>query len=257
MKKFIIILILSFLSTISYSGEIYRNMKNLVFLLHFDEGTGLGTQYSTSTVKTVATLGITAYWVRPTVNSSTASPSGSNCIGILKQDANSNVLFTLPNFPSGSNPVTVTCWIHLDSSTALCIYRRTVYEFCQRTNAFSIQFYNGLGKGDLGFTDGNTIWYFSQPIYNTDYFVNQWKHITLTYINPIVTLFINGQVKSSVNVGVLNTGTNGFASAIGTYADGDANNSFTGAIDEVAVFNVALSTATIRKIYSKTRGKYE
>lgn len=257
MKKFTIIFLLICLSTISYSSEIYKNMKNLVFLLHMNEGFGATTQYSTSTVSTKASINSTAYWIRPAVNSSTATPAGGSCVGFLKQDENSNISFTLPNFPSGANPRTVMCWIHLDSSTAICGWRRTVYEFAQRTNAFMVQFYNGSGKGDLSFSDGISLYSFNPPNYNTDYFVNKWYHITLTYINPIVTLFINGRVKSSINAGTLNTGASGWTSYIGTYGDGNALNSFTGAIDEVAVFNVALSTATIRKIYSKTRGKHE
>lgn len=84
---------------------------------------------------------------------------------------------------------------------------------------------------------------------------NEWYHITVTYETPILKIYING-----INTGTVNTGTfqftnrNSFAIGRSPWVLNESQSSFPGSIDDVAIYNRALTPTEINSVYTNTTG---
>lgn len=80
---------------------------------------------------------------------------------------------------------------------------------------------------------------------------NQWQHIAATYDGSILRLFLNGvQVGTVSKSGTVDQNANVLA-AIGNTPSGDtAGRAFSGRIDDVCIFDQALSATNIQNIYN-------
>jgi len=80
-----------------------------------------------------------------------------------------------------------------------------------------------------------------------------WHNVTFTYSSSGMKIYIDGSlnVSNTVNVTPLTTATDNFL--IGARrVSGALSNNFAGSIDEVAIFNTALSASKIQEIYDAT-----
>ena len=84
---------------------------------------------------------------------------------------------------------------------------------------------------------------------------NVWYHITVTYESPVLKIYVNG-----INTGTVNTGTFQFTNrnslAIGRspWVLNESQSSFPGSIDDVAIYNRALTPIEINSVYTNTTG---
>jgi hypothetical protein len=84
---------------------------------------------------------------------------------------------------------------------------------------------------------------------------NEWYHITVTYETPILKIYVNG-----INTGTVNTGTfqftnrNSFAIGRSPWVLNESQSSFPGSIDDVAIYNRALTPIEINSVYTNTTG---
>ncbi len=78
--------------------------------------------------------------------------------------------------------------------------------------------------------------------------VNEWNHIIVTFIvNGTTYFYSNGKLISSTASGLINFPTDNLR--LGTVSDTD----FNGSIDEVRIYNRALSATEIKRLYERTR----
>ena len=93
----------------------------------------------------------------------------------------------------------------------------------------------------------------------TNYAVGSWKHVALVYNDTDLRVYIDGELnRTSAYTSGMTSGTTA-AFAIGaSFNDGAQNRQFDGLIDEVAIFDRALSAEEIGEIYNNgidgTRG---
>lgn len=134
---------------------------------------------------------------------------------------------------NGWNDATIMAWIKIDpTSTGIQIIAGQD-EFYLRLNA---------DKSIIALADGNAIT--NSASLNT----NQWVHIAATYsnTNSLFNLYINGELSKSFGIsGGLDPDSSSFT--IGRKPDTDSNY-FHGYIDEVRVFNKALTQNELHKI---------
>jgi len=84
---------------------------------------------------------------------------------------------------------------------------------------------------------------------------NNWHHVVCTYDGGIKRVYVNGQLRvSAVYTAGLMTGQSG--ERIGAYGGATPSYWFNGSIDDVAVFNRALSAKEILGLYEGTLAKY-
>jgi len=94
---------------------------------------------------------------------------------------------------------------------------------------------------NLGFM-GYSASYDFDPLNGTAIYINKWTHVAVTYGNNTITLYVNG-VKGGTTSMILNT--TGNSNYIGRSNHTDSYNYFNGKIDEVRIYNKALSANEI------------
>jgi hypothetical protein len=86
--------------------------------------------------------------------------------------------------------------------------------------------------------------------------LDEWIFLAATYDLPAnrSVLYINGVPVSTISSGLITTGINSNVSAIGSHKDGGAAGAkFIGLIDDVRIYNRALSAAEVSALYNATR----
>jgi prepilin-type N-terminal cleavage/methylation domain-containing protein len=208
----------------------------------FDEGTG------TTTTDTVGTN--SGALVNFNFNSVSGWRSGSSCVsgGCLQFDGTDdyvNVSDSSDRF-NLSNNLTISAWVYpafAGSSSGLEIlskyasasspyisYGLEWYD----TNKFSFS----LGGIDNTFT----------TLYSATQTINNWYYVTGTYDGANATIYINGVLSNSAPFIKSLKYVNGQPLTIGTWYGGGTNY-FNGSIDEVRIYNAALTASAIREQY--------
>ena len=135
---------------------------------------------------------------------------------------------------SATSSLTYSAWVKVtdtDASTILS-YGNTLLRLGTAT---SIQFWSDVSEPQLS-TSVSTL-------------TNVWSHIVVTQTGQNVKIYLNGvQVNSTSSNPPVNTGAN--ISSIGRYAQGDLWY-FTGQIDDVGIFNVALTSDQVIELYNQ------
>jgi hypothetical protein len=233
--------------------------------------TGTATDLELDSSWTPAWSNLIAYWkLDETSGSATiadSSSSGTNTgnsngtvnlgsAGQLKTAAaldGSSGYFTAGNF-NLSTAWTISAWIK--SSAAITAGN------CIVASAFggsNVQF-------NLGTTSGTALLYasyFQGSRVTTTGFnptIGQWYHLVATYqggSSPSLSLYVNGTLFSTVTAGVASSlNSDGGGTYIGHRWDGSGNNYFPGTVDDVAIWNTALSASAIATIYQHEFAKY-
>ena len=156
---------------------------------------------------------------------------------------------------------TVSCWAYIPSTMIPYMYPTLVYkcEPLKSSATYCVQLcgctcYNSNQYKITALSTTNLTHYqvFSKQLY-TDYF-NKWSHIVSTYdtISGYMKIYINGHISDSTYCGkvVANTSTLDLNIGCGGISS-DFRTFFNGSIDDVLLYNRALSAEEINKIYNE------
>ncbi|MFD0618659.1 family 20 glycosylhydrolase [Paenibacillus sp. GCM10027629] len=111
------------------------------------------------------------------------------------------------------------------------------------TSAIKINQYNKTGKV------GVTVYGSKDHIYNYSIPSNQWTHLTFVGTSTGTALYVNGVLKETINAKV-----NGPMAIVGAEVSGGSRTSyFKGSLDELKIFNKALSASEIVELAKATR----
>jgi len=150
-----------------------------------------------------------------------------------------------------SSMITLEVWVKIDAYPSGAVpqeYSYIVLRVGPTYYEYRIMLYPN-GKVDGAFLDG-VGWGTSYVLSNTALNLNQWYHVVYTYDKITHRIYINGKednTKADTTGGLSFSGT----LAIGGSAPYPANRVFDGLIDEVRVYNRALSVEEIRYHYNK------
>jgi len=145
---------------------------------------------------------------------------------------------TMINMPMGSNPRTLSVWMKPSSLSNLWTLTAIGYGSSSTNNAFMF----GLGNNIItvqGWAND-----FNSPL---NYTINQWIHAVCTYDGTNIKIYVNG-----VFIG---SGINSMWNTIGTEFYFGArpslgNSYFPGQLDDIGIWNRALSACEIKKLYN-------
>ena len=114
-------------------------------------------------------------------------------------------------------------------------------------NGYSCYFDNTLLRCELANTTGSTA---SLSTTQTSAFVNNWKHVAFAWNGTTQILYVNG-VQEDSDVQLRNPSPSGSGFAIGR-----ASYTTNGTIDEVRIYNRALTSTEIAQLYNGTKTNY-
>ncbi len=152
----------------------------------------------------------------------------------------------LSNGSSGNTPRSISCWInqtgeiHSNSVALVGIY---CGEFCGCNSSSSLQTKGSLNSDYLFWGRCN------DKFWSGGRQLNTWYHLAMTFTGSSISLYINGQLIDSYPLSGLNTFTN-LLSIGGGPTDNNENGFWPGSIDDVALYNRALSATEVEQLYS-------
>ena len=162
-----------------------------------------------------------------------------------------NNAFTIDNSSSYLNPakITISAWFKPSSvvTDSAIVSSPNVFGLGYHTYAIGV---NSVGNIRLyGLTTPGGAFSFDATTLGT-LNLNQWNHVAMTFDETNFVAYLNGSSASSARTGVLNyqvpTGNVEIGRRAGTTVD------VVGSINEVAIFNVAISSAEMTEIYNAT-----
>ena len=148
---------------------------------------------------------------------------------------------------SGVNNASISVWVKPTGSTSNQ-YKAIINQWEAVNSAWGI-WLNGSGSTyAIHWNQNGSVGINSSSIVPND----QWSHIAIVKNATNLKMFHNGSEVSSFNVTAA-TGSNAVRLNIGAqYTTGTASTFFKGELDEVAIFNTALSSCDIKGIYDAT-----
>ena len=196
----------------------------LVAAYGFDEGTG-------TTVTDASGNGNTG-----TITSATWAATGK--FGKALQFNGTNAVVTVPNAASLqlSAGMTLEAWVNPSSVTSK--WRDVIYK--GNDNYYLEATSTNASKPDAGMIAGGS---YADAVGTAKLTANTWSYLTETYDGTTLRLYVNGtQVASTVHTGAIATSTNPLQFG----GDSIYGQNFAGLIDEVRIYNVALTAAQIQ-----------
>jgi hypothetical protein len=150
-------------------------------------------------------------------------------------------------FPSGASPRTVEFWTRLEPDSNADTVDMAGFGYGPASQGQVYYVFPEVDKydGRLTFSGGGLAF---DLLTQADFRDGQWHHVAVAYDGAIVTIYADGAQVSSGSF-QLDTGTTGGA-CIGGSCIGDAIQSLTGDIDEVTLYNRALSPGEVQGIYN-------
>jgi Concanavalin A-like lectin/glucanases superfamily/Calx-beta domain/Right handed beta helix region len=140
-----------------------------------------------------------------------------------------------------SNQLTLACWVYPTGAASegyQVIMTRNRY-----TYPFRMRLRKDTGRVETFVRTGNGT---NMLTTNTVFSINQWYHIALTYESGTRVIYINGVVdNSNTHSGTLNI--DGSPTLLGAHESGEH---FSGYLDDVRVYNRALSSTEIQALYT-------
>ncbi|MCK6543118.1 LamG domain-containing protein [bacterium] len=133
------------------------------------------------------------------------------------------------------NGITITAWVYAEE-------QKTQYILTKGGGLPSPYKLALSGTGDVIFSINNS------EVRNTGYSLNQWMHIAGSYDGITMRLYVNGEEVGSLsaaNALVIDTSPLFIGTRLGLSGD-----SFKGSIDEVALFDIGLTAAQLKLIYT-------
>lgn len=147
-----------------------------------------------------------------------------------------------------ADEITIEAWVKSNVASGSLTKLDRILE---KNNSYAFDFnHDAWGKGNFGlnFTVGG----FTDLQYLSNLPANTWLHLVATYDGSVMKIYLNGVLDNSVNVSktiVTNAG-NAYIGTYGTTPTGTYN--FSGIIDEVRVYNRALSANEVLQHYRGT-----
>jgi hypothetical protein len=211
--------------------------KGMVGYWSFDEGSGT-TAYDRSGNNNNGTLYNGPTWVDGKVGKALSFDGVNDYVDV----GNSSTLV--------SKDMSILMWVQVLNYNCNSTYR----EIIRRENANGYQWScAGMGYWDIGYKNNNGIWNSPPGITSSTIPLNQWTFIASIYDSNSVAqqrVFINGNKYSESTLSDRGT-LNSNITYIGSY--GPNNRPYSGLIDEVRIYNRALSDAEIQAIYNATK----
>jgi trimeric autotransporter adhesin len=166
--------------------------------------------------------------------------------------SNSYIYATAPNLPLGNSPRTISGWIMLPALSSQYVSVVASWGYGDWNPADC----TGAGFGlwiDVNGTSLSSWGSFNDVTGNYSFHTNIFYSVAVTYDgNGNVTLFVNGSIVTTKNVGGLNTFTNNYLLQFGKSTHMDTygwNDYLTGSLDNVRVYNRALSSTEVAQLY--------
>lgn len=169
----------------------------------------------------------------------------------LQFDGKGDVVLT-NNFPVYANePFTIETWVY-PASTSNDYNTIIGHNRHYPDNVYSRALLSGVPSQ----ADKWTIFMPSPGyLYGSTHGINQWYHLAVVFDGSRVSLYVNGVI--DINPVAANYGDQNIPVAIGRFYYDLSGSSFNGIIDEVRIYNRALSAEEIKAEYSKYAGKVQ
>ena len=206
-----------------------------------DEGTGTtitdqGSGGNDGTLTNGPTFSTSVPYVLPSItNTNSVSFDGTNDYIDLGTSSTLN--------PTSS--LTLSTWIYINGSGTGSL--PTIYSSSKTSNGISGGIALAYTSNKIRFyldTTGSSGWVFAES--NSTMSTGQWYHLVGTWDGSTVTLYIDGTAQSTTASASTIGYNTGFPATIGRYS----TNYFQGLVDEVALFDSALSSSNITAIYN-------
>ena len=153
---------------------------------------------------------------------------------------------------SQSSSFTISCWAKPDSQTGYMVYQKDpLPEF----GVFGYCLYYNYSNNRFEFEVESSFYHSNSVLANAS--AGSWHHVTAVYSNKSMKIYLNGQLKGSGTFGGdAGTTTTNYGLAIGAYYEAIGQwDFFDGILDDVRIYNRALSDAEIMTIYARGAGK--
>lgn len=120
--------------------------------------------------------------------------------------------------------------------------------FIRKGYKFIFWFAKGSNRAVFKWRDSTGTYHDSSPITNTVFEANKWYHVVFTYDGSYARAYINGSLDNS-------TAFSGslYSNPTESLSLGKADQNFTGILDEVRIYNRALSEDEIRMLYNQKK----
>ncbi|HYE64248.1 MAG TPA: Calx-beta domain-containing protein, partial [Pyrinomonadaceae bacterium] len=157
--------------------------------------------------------------------------------------------------------LTIDAWVNPASHGADNLFGgilgRTIISNTEDGHGYALRILNGFIQSDLRLTGGTARHTFNQAQLP----LNAWSHIALTYDGSSVKAYLNGQLLGSVAASgqVMNSNNGQICSMIGNEPEFSTCQvtgqglGWLGGIDELEIFNRALSAAEVQSLYNASR----
>jgi hypothetical protein len=156
------------------------------------------------------------------------------------------------NLPIKNTPRTISGWFKADSSLYIggkpniCIFNYGEPIALQR---LSLYLYS---KGYLNTINGSELNYADNVIVQKNYIDNKWHFFALVYNGEKLELFVDGESFPDNLPKTINLNTSNSVFRIGKkIPDNGINENFKGSIDDITIYNRALSKEEINNLYKK------
>jgi len=155
-----------------------------------------------------------------------------------------NNYVSIPYYNLGNEPVTISCWVKATTSDnnylgIVSLYddnTKVEYRIAQNGNSLVIC------RNNPGYS-----WYSTSAYTIT---LNTWYNVTLRYSSSLLEMYVNGSFFTSITVGwYANWYSYPTEFCIGK-GTGDTTNFFNGSVDDVFIYNRALSPSEIEDLYN-------
>jgi len=181
----------------------------------------------------------------------TASPFIANDFSMQFDAASSQYITGNINIPSTFTNLSVSCWVNVDSFASLqngILSSSTNLGANDYQYGFALEVRNdNKFRFKIGGGGSTTNWLVASDTSNT----GQWYHIACIATPTQLEIFVNGVSKGTETNSSLTPSFERFFIGSRFYSNSTAN-FFDGKIDEVAVWNAALSSDAVQEIYNAT-----